>query len=635
MVSCDMYKDVYDPHEIRINLKERTHLDRVSNKMPLAKESRVIRKQKERKKKKYLEFMDVMRLNRVRMNRIGYQVNEINLNPMTSDQVAKKLPMLMQQLTQPNIHPSSILKHLKDLNDCVINFDATIFDKLFLQAEGVTLFDALSHFLKGQMKIMNHNQTSWIHVSDTQLLKLQIQNASAWILVNICSLSSPYVHRILAHHVIHIVLSILKEPLYQIGNTNDIQHLILMDHCFWILTNILRDEDTKVYNLMHMHPKLIDTLIRAINNIAYSEIKNEKSIRKRRFSSTFQDDSQPVVKYQKLLQTKKPILPLFGYISKPLAPSHPWQFEDINISDLSVVYRESTLNSGVSTLGELIIAAHKEQVDISTFVVSTVNMMIHMLIHHTNIDQYAQNGILYIVIKTLYVLTRYESITDLLNEPIDLSITLLHVKRIFKMDHIDHTMISQVLGFINNLMAHPNESFLNLVLDSGIMNDVIEIFRVHTDDIELTKMCLILFSNIAAGSQKNIQWLIDQGVMEEAIGLLCRGQSSNRLPAFWVLENATLHGSPDQLLFFALQCHCFPGILSLLFWPYTNITQSCLRVLNRFFTIENKELKDYFLNCQGLLKLKNLTHHDNEFIALMSTRILSIHFEHDHDFMID
>jgi hypothetical protein len=149
----------------------------------------------------------------------------------------------------------------------------------------------------------------------------------------------------------------------------------------------------------------------------------------------------------------------------------------------------------------------------------------------------------------------------------------------------------------------------------------------------IRKETMWMLSNITAGNNRQIQQVIDQDLVPRAMELLQAGDWDVKKEATWVLANAVVGGTPEQVGYLVQQ-GAIQGLCSILEVNDTTVVETVLDALEAILKTGKAGADDrtlqYFTTlveqCDGLSKLEALQDDQNEGIYARAVRILENYF---------
>lgn len=145
-------------------------------------------------------------------------------------------------------------------------------------------------------------------------------------------------------------------------------------------------------------------------------------------------------------------------------------------------------------------------------------------------------------------------------------------------------------------------------------------------------------SNITAGNKDQIAAVIDANIIPPLVQLLNSAEFDIRKEAAWAISNATSGGTPGQIKFLVSQA-CIPPLCELLSVADVKIIIVALEALENILKVGDAEAKHnqsvnnlmatHIAEAEGLKKIEDLQHHDNQDIYEKAVRILEHYFGAD------
>jgi len=141
-------------------------------------------------------------------------------------------------------------------------------------------------------------------------------------------------------------------------------------------------------------------------------------------------------------------------------------------------------------------------------------------------------------------------------------------------------------------------------------------------------------SNVTAGNKDQIQAVVDNNIIPPLIQLLTNAEFDIRKEAAWAISNATSGGSPAQLKFLVKQ-GCIRPLCDLLTVNDTKIVTIALEGLENILKVGEEDSKvngghnmmaTFIAEAEGLTKIEELQHHQNNDIYEKCIKILETYF---------
>lgn len=147
-----------------------------------------------------------------------------------------------------------------------------------------------------------------------------------------------------------------------------------------------------------------------------------------------------------------------------------------------------------------------------------------------------------------------------------------------------------------------------------------------------------MLSNITAGNHRQIAQVIEKDLIPRAMELLQAGDWDVKKEATWVLANAVVGGTPDQVGYLVQQ-GAIVGLCSVLEVNDSGVVETVLDSLEAILKVgknaQDERTLQYFCTlveqCDGLTKLEALQDDANEQIYNRAVRILQTYFGAEED----
>jgi hypothetical protein len=142
-----------------------------------------------------------------------------------------------------------------------------------------------------------------------------------------------------------------------------------------------------------------------------------------------------------------------------------------------------------------------------------------------------------------------------------------------------------------------------------------------------------MLSNITAGNHKQIGQVIEKGLIPRAMELIQGGDWDVKKEATWVLANAVVGGTPEQVGYLVQQ-GAIQGLCGILEVNDSGVVETVLDSLEAILKVgkmgPDERTLQYFCTlveqCDGLTKLEGLQDDANENIYNRAVRILQTYF---------
>jgi len=149
-----------------------------------------------------------------------------------------------------------------------------------------------------------------------------------------------------------------------------------------------------------------------------------------------------------------------------------------------------------------------------------------------------------------------------------------------------------------------------------------------------------MLSNITAGNSRQIQQVIEKGLIPKTMELLQAGDWDVKKEATWVVANATVGGTPEQVGYL-VQLGAIQGLCSILDVNDTQVTETVLDALEAILKVgkngtDERTLQHFCMiveQCDGLSKLEKLQDDASQGVYDRAVRILSNYFNAEEEGM--
>lgn len=225
-------------------------------------------------------------------------------------------------------------------------------------------------------------------------------------------------------------------------------------------------------------------------------------------------------------------------------------------------------------------------------------------------------------------------------------------------DKIDAVIEASVCPRLIELLLHPSPSVLipalravgNIVTGDDVQTQTIIDHQAlpcllnlltNTHKKSIKKEACWTISNITAGTNNQIQHVINAGIIVPLIELLQTAEFDIKKEAAWAISNATSGGSHEQIKYLVSQ-GCIKPMCDLLVCPDPRIITVCLEGLENILKVGESEktmgntgdvnpYAQMIDDAEGLEKIENLQSHDNNEIYEKAVKILETYWIDDDD----
>lgn len=197
-------------------------------------------------------------------------------------------------------------------------------------------------------------------------------------------------------------------------------------------------------------------------------------------------------------------------------------------------------------------------------------------------------------------------------------------------------LIAPALRVLGN-MATGNDEMTQAVIDVGTLKLIKPVIN-RSKSNSIIKECCWLVSNVIAGTQAQIQAVIEASVLPTIVGVLEQGDFKCQFEAGWVLANLCQGGTRQQILYLLHSTDVIQSICAVL--PSTNadFNYNILEVLYTLLTSvsvlgeeEMNKLKEDIEEKGGLDAIEELQNNDNEKVYQIAYKIVSEFFADDEE----
>uniref|UniRef100_H2YTX7 Importin subunit alpha n=1 Tax=Ciona savignyi TaxID=51511 RepID=H2YTX7_CIOSA len=224
-------------------------------------------------------------------------------------------------------------------------------------------------------------------------------------------------------------------------------------------------------------------------------------------------------------------------------------------------------------------------------------------------------------------------ITDGPNDRIELVLKTGVVEELVRLlkNTSDGLLLTPVLRVIGNIVTGTDQQ--TQVLDLGTLEAFPKLLAHDKPTIQ--KEAAWTLSNITAGTQSQIQAVIDHHLIPILIALLMKGDYKTQKEACWAITNYTSGASLQQLIYLGNN-NVIPALCCLLEVKEPKILQVCLDGITNMLLAAEKvdELEAMCClmeSCGGVDCIEKLQEHPNETVYKMSLNIIDHFFSGDQD----
>lgn len=195
------------------------------------------------------------------------------------------------------------------------------------------------------------------------------------------------------------------------------------------------------------------------------------------------------------------------------------------------------------------------------------------------------------------------------------------------------SMTAPALRVLGN-MATGNDDLTQKVIELGTLQEIGPLTE-RAKSQTIVKECCWLVSNVIAGTQPQIQAVLDAGILPLIIEVLLNGEFKSQFEASWAIANLAQGGTSQQILTL-WHDGAVPVLCSLLKSKNIDMLSNTLEALHALLTVVSTvdceridELRDLIEENKGLDYLEKLQESESEKIYNMSYRIISDFFGND------
>uniref|UniRef100_A0A0K0CWV9 Importin subunit alpha n=1 Tax=Angiostrongylus cantonensis TaxID=6313 RepID=A0A0K0CWV9_ANGCA len=195
------------------------------------------------------------------------------------------------------------------------------------------------------------------------------------------------------------------------------------------------------------------------------------------------------------------------------------------------------------------------------------------------------------------------------------------------------TLAAPALRVFGN-MSTGNDELTQCVVDHGILDEIIPLSE-RSKSTTVVKECCWLISNIIAGTQAQIQAVIDAEIMPFVIEVLHSGDFKCQFEASWAVSNLAQGGTSKQILSL-LQDNAIPAMCKALTHSNVDLLTNILESLYTLLTTVSlccpermDEVRDAVEEHGGLNYLENLQRSESDKVYTCAYRIIMDFFAED------
>lgn len=194
-------------------------------------------------------------------------------------------------------------------------------------------------------------------------------------------------------------------------------------------------------------------------------------------------------------------------------------------------------------------------------------------------------------------------------------------------------MAAPALRVLGN-MSTGNDDLTQCVVDLKTLDQIIPLSE-QSKSTTVVKECCWLISNIIAGTQSQIQAVIDAGIMPFIIEVLRTGDFKCQFEASWAVANLAQGGNSKQILTL-LQDNAIPALCSALKQTNVDLLNNALETLYTLLTTVStccpeklEEIREAVEEAEGLDHLERLQESESDKVYTTAYRIITDFFGED------
>lgn len=196
-------------------------------------------------------------------------------------------------------------------------------------------------------------------------------------------------------------------------------------------------------------------------------------------------------------------------------------------------------------------------------------------------------------------------------------------------------MVAPALRVLGN-MATGCDELTQTVVDLGTLSEIVPLAE-RARSSTVVKECCWLVSNVIAGTQSQIQAVIDARIMPLVIEVLRSGDYKCQFEASWAVANLAQGGTSNQIMTL-VDDGAVPVLCALLTQTNVDMLNNALETIYALLTTVTSvfsdrfdEVRDSFEDCNGLDNLERLQESESEKIYALSYRIINEFFNDEDD----
>lgn len=196
----------------------------------------------------------------------------------------------------------------------------------------------------------------------------------------------------------------------------------------------------------------------------------------------------------------------------------------------------------------------------------------------------------------------------------------------------DKKLAAPALRTLGNIVTGSDEQ-TQIVIDSGVLDDKLPFLMASKTTAALEKECCWMVSNILAGTQTQIQSVIQAGIIPLLVEKLTNGEFRTQIEAAWAVTNLVTGGTKEQVAHL-LTCQALEPYTKLLSSKDPKLTNVVLDGIQKLFELAAAEddvdrVCELVEECGALDRIEELQQHSNEDIYKRALHIIQTYFGED------
>ncbi|CAI9109258.1 OLC1v1009045C1 [Oldenlandia corymbosa var. corymbosa] len=230
---------------------------------------------------------------------------------------------------------------------------------------------------------------------------------------------------------------------------------------------------------------------------------------------------------------------------------------------------------------------------------------------------------------------------DKIQAVIDAGVCPRLVELLLQQQHPSSSVLIPALRAVGNIVTGNNRQ-TQVIIDKKQALSCLLMFLTQGYPKKIEKEACWIISNITAGTEEQIQTVIEAGIISPLVQMLLNSEFKIKKEAAYAISNATCGGNNEQIKFLVSQGCVKPLCDLLAICPDPGTLFVCLEALENILKVG--EAEKYIGNADnvnafaqmiyevgGLDKIENLQNHDNSQIYEKAVKILDTYYIEDDD----